>query len=502
MTRVKNWIPSIFGLDQHEEYLNQFNLILTSNNYATYEELLKIYNDNWNGENFQDEIQKMSLTELFIIIIKGSTKYPSNINSKLEAYEKDILDKDTCLSSSTILVEEKQKNNSINQNLNNLENCTFSLEQNNNVRTKDVVNLQNISKENSDYETFESVQSNNSKNKEQIKNFENNVVDVLNLKDCKVEMASNESFSNYGFSDGNENDYIHENFSVDMDGGIDYYNYSHDNLLTDTDKIVENCNHNNLSVDIDLNADKCENETLSIDLDINKKNFLGNLDKLEINELNTKDKNTDLSLKFISVNNPEPLMSNLHQDRKKTENTIASKNIYFLLPSIRSNEPLKFSLPVLKSSNLNFKTDDQSSSFTISPLLEKIFTELKYKNFNPFVIRKSMNVKYRINKEHLHSDLKHYLKFRIIDKISYNIFKFNIRLSNGKILSYEYIMERIRLNFGTNFFTFNDVRKIISPKKRPNTITWIDYMNDLVFDNIITLKPNPKMQKKNFYFIA
>jgi hypothetical protein len=89
MSQVKNWNPDSFTRDQRFLFLKNFNITLSDADLEKYFQLTDIYIKNWKSCSFSDDIKLQSNSELFNIIIKGSTKYSASELANLKRWEQN-----------------------------------------------------------------------------------------------------------------------------------------------------------------------------------------------------------------------------------------------------------------------------------------------------------------------------------------------------------------------------------------------------------------------------
>ncbi len=87
MQKVKNWTPEDFTIGQRRDYLTEFNVCISENDMDKYLKLTDLCINAWKNSDFADEIKRLSYSEIFMIITKGSTKYTGTDYASLKRWD-------------------------------------------------------------------------------------------------------------------------------------------------------------------------------------------------------------------------------------------------------------------------------------------------------------------------------------------------------------------------------------------------------------------------------
>lgn len=122
-----------------------------------------------------------------------------------------------------------------------------------------------------------------------------------------------------------------------------------------------------------------------------------------------------------------------------------------------------------------------------------IFSKVRYRSFNPSFIRKQwFKSKRRISVYKWKNLFENMLNEKSISLISNIhgklIYKFNLKSSSGKYITYDHMKDFLKKHFNSIHFTKSISRKKFYICTRPLIDDWSAYIDDLVYDNIISIE--------------
>ncbi len=133
-------------------------------------------------------------------------------------------------------------------------------------------------------------------------------------------------------------------------------------------------------------------------------------------------------------------------------------------------------------------------------VLSKMYEKLRYKKFNPVVIRNIISYNKRPSLDRWSAIIDLLTSSNRISKISSKEYKVNIISRSGKYISYDYITKVLKNNASKdseNLFTSGKVFNNIRTDNRPSANAWKNYIDDLVIDGLINITKT--VRNTNYY---
>ena len=150
------------------------------------------------------------------------------------------------------------------------------------------------------------------------------------------------------------------------------------------------------------------------------------------------------------------------------------------------------------------KFQSKDSHFDMNFCYDFLFNKYKYKLFNSVKARCSS---FSINKRPKSNDWNNYFKIWLSMKLicevyssnETNLYRFNIK-TNGKILTFDNLYKNIKKFSFKKMNSLNNLKMKINSNYRPDTLTLVDFFNDLEADGTFkNLKIFYDKSTLNFY---